>query len=168
VLDGQLWRIPTCHLTHCSGEHLFWDLAMFLALGVMCERRSVRRWLACLLAAGLAIPLAVLVVQSELATYRGLSGVDTALFTLLAVTLLKEKWRQGDTGWLIAIAALLVALVGKTLYELLAGQCIFVNATLSGFQPVPLAHLVGAAIGIAVGGWAPLPRTQRLKRCRFA
>jgi rhomboid family GlyGly-CTERM serine protease len=150
-MEGQLWRVVTCHLTHCSGEHLFWDLAMFLLLGVLCEHRCATRWLACLAASSLAIPVAVLVLQPELAAYRGLSGADTALFTLLAATLLKEKWRQGDIGWLIVIATLLAGLIGKTLYEVITGHCVFVDDTAAGFQPVPLAHLVGALIGVAVG-----------------
>ncbi|GMU24687.1 MAG: hypothetical protein AMXMBFR13_47600 [Phycisphaerae bacterium] len=55
---GELWRIVSCHLTHFSLEHLFWDVIMFAAVGALCERRSPRRFLACLAGAGVVIPAA--------------------------------------------------------------------------------------------------------------
>jgi len=98
VCAGEAWRIATCHLTHWNLDHLLWDTFALGVLGVMCERRSRSRWLVCLIASAVAIPLAVLVLQPEMATYRGLSGLDTALFTLLAVGMLREKWSERYPG----------------------------------------------------------------------
>jgi hypothetical protein len=44
-------------------------------------------------------------------------------------------------------------MTGKLAYEFLAGGLWFVRSYASDFVPVPLAHLVGACIGVAFGMW---------------
>jgi NhaP-type Na+/H+ or K+/H+ antiporter len=53
---------------------------------------------------------------------------------------------------------LLVGLLAKMLVETLAGTNIFVSDT--SFVPVPIAHLIGAVIGLTIGfgGHIMLPR----------
>lgn len=43
LLASEPWRWVTGHLVHWSAEHLVWDLAVFLGLGVACELGSRRR-----------------------------------------------------------------------------------------------------------------------------
>ena len=156
ILAGEWWRMLTSHLTHFGTSHLFWDVLMFLVLGCLCERQSRKQFIACLIASAGLISLVVLTVSPEMQIYRGLSGIDTALFTLVAVTLLKQKWAERDTTWVIAIASLLTALIVKIAIEM-SGATIFVDAHEAGFVPAPLAHVVGATIGIVVslGGHGP-------------
>jgi len=82
---GDWWRVLTGHLTHFGLEHLVWDAGVFAVLGVLCERRHRRATLACLGAAAVLIPAATWLLVPEIRTYRGLSGLDTALFALLGV-----------------------------------------------------------------------------------
>jgi rhomboid family GlyGly-CTERM serine protease len=151
IAAGEIWRVITGHFVHWDGEHLFWDAAMFAVLGCLLEIRYRRAFLACLGSAALAISAAIWIFQPELATYRGLSGLDTALFAMLAADLLLES-RRGAERSLRAVALpalLLIGLLAKIAYEFIAGTTIFVDAAASGFTPVPLAHLVGALAGLA-------------------
>jgi rhomboid family GlyGly-CTERM serine protease len=148
---GQAWRLLTCHLTHCNWEHLFWDAAMFALLGTLCERRDRTGWGVCCLVSALAISCLVWVVQPEILAYRGLSGVDTALFVLLAIDVSARRWAARDWMSLVIIAALLIGLIAKTAYEAVTGGTLFVDHAQAGFVAVPLAHLAGAATGLVVG-----------------
>lgn len=140
------WRLVTAHLTHFDGNHLAWDVGVFLALGWTCERAAPRTTARALLAAAVAITLAVWAWQPQFAIYRGLSGLDCTLFALVATGLMRQR---GASPRLIGLLALL-GLGGKCLLELATGATVFARGT--GFDPVPLAHLVGATIG-AVAPW---------------
>jgi len=149
IAAGQWWRIATGHFTHWSNEHLAWDLLVFFGLGCLCERPNRQRFLAAIIASILLIPLAICLITPNLDTYRGLSGLDTALFALLSVTTLRTAARERNWPLSVVIAGLLVGFVGKTAFELLVGGSVFVDASGGGFQPVPLAHVIGAVIGSA-------------------
>lgn len=147
LLRGELWRLVTGHLTHWNLEHLFWDLATFLVLAIVSLRRSIRNTLTCLLSGALAISLSILAWQPEIVCYRGLSGIDSALFALLAVCQLKDSYQERD---LLVFRITLVALAGflaKTGYELFTSQTLFVDCSEAGFVPLALAHAVGGLVG---------------------
>jgi rhomboid family GlyGly-CTERM serine protease len=148
---GQVWRAITCHLAHCNGDHLFWDATMFALLGVICERRGRVAWLTCCVVSSLSITWALLTLQPGIELYRGLSGIDTALFVLLAVGVSAERWAVRDRRSMVAIGALLVGLISKTTYEAATGATLFVDNSAAGFVAVPLAHLVGALTGGMIG-----------------
>ncbi len=168
VVEGQLWRIATCHLTHWSLDHLFWDVIALLFLGFVIEQDKRRRLLTCMGLSAVSIPLAVYVCMPELSTYRGLSGIDSAVFMLLAIILLRDSWEQrdrgwGDRGWTLVCTALIVGFAAKTGFEFVTGTALFVDATAAEMLPVPLAHVIGAGIGVLCGvQWKPRPQLQRL------
>jgi rhomboid family GlyGly-CTERM serine protease len=150
LAHGELWRLITGHVTHFGANHLLWDLAMFAALGYVCEVRWPHRTRATLLMAGFGISLAVVCLAPEFDVYRGLSGLDSALFGLLATSLLgDEKARPGHllrtTLWL-----LLAGFAAKVGYEMVAATTFFVDSKAAGFIPVPLAHAVGFVAGAAM------------------
>jgi rhomboid family GlyGly-CTERM serine protease len=147
IAAGQVWRIVTGHLTHWNLDHLFWDAAVFVGLGVVCARRSTVRTVICLLGSAIAISFSLLVWCPEVLIYRGLSGVDSALFALLAVGLLQDGHRSQDRMLQSVAAALLLAFFGKTAFEVLTGTTLFVDSEAAGFQPIALAHAVGGAVG---------------------
>lgn len=140
----QLWRWLTCHATHASWEHLIWDVAVFVALGAFCERIDACRFWICLGAAAMAIPAGVLAALPQIDTYRGLSGLDSALFGLAAAHALRTPAR-----W--AALVLIAGFAAKVAVETLTGTTVFVDAESAGFVPVPLAHAVGFAVGLAAG-----------------
>ena len=93
IAQGELWRLVTCHLVHFGLEHLVWDTAVFALLAVLCWRLGRVRCLVSLGAATLAIPAVLFVLQPGLPTYRGLSGLDSALFVTAALGLGQSSGR---------------------------------------------------------------------------
>jgi rhomboid family GlyGly-CTERM serine protease len=147
-----VYRLMTCHWLHWSANHLMWDVAMFAVLGSLCERRSRGRFLGTLLVSAIAIPLVVMAVHLELGSYRGLSGIDSALFGLLVAEHFVAESRARN--W---VSAAMFGLMGASLFvkialEIHAQANLFVSDT--SFTPVPLAHLVGAIVGLAIGAWS--------------
>src|SRR5689334_13537921 len=143
IADGQLWRIVTGHAVHFGFEHFLWDAAVFVVLAVLCWQLGPRRCLVCLTAATLAIPAALWILQPGLETYRGLSGLDSALYVTGALALGERLWTEGRRSLGMAAFASVTVLAAKAAYELATGQTLFVDAARLGFVPVPLAHVTG-------------------------
>jgi rhomboid family GlyGly-CTERM serine protease len=146
IAAGQTWRLLTGHWAHWSWSHVAWDLLAFVALGVACERLSPGRFLACVAGSGLLVSLAVWWLMPGMQRYRGLSGIDSALLVLLAVSIMQQ---EAGSRRLVPAAWALVGFLAKVTYESVGGHAIFVPDAEAAV--VPLAHLAGAAIGLAVG-----------------
>jgi rhomboid family GlyGly-CTERM serine protease len=148
---GESWRLLTGHWVHYSLDHFTWDVLAFLALGAACERTGRGRLVGCVLASPLAISAAVWFWLPGLDIYRGLSGVDSALFGLLFANLWFEdgRSRQRDLRWIAA--ALFVGFVLKVSFEVVTGGTVFVKDMAAGSIAVPLAHIVGAGVGLLAG-----------------
>ncbi len=139
----------TSHLCHWSWNHLAWDMFAFGLLSLLSLRVAPSRYGFSLLAAAMLIPLEITINQPMLDTYRGLSGIDCALFGLVVAAL----WQQpsGDRrGHRARIMAMLGGggFLAKTLYELTTGSTLFVEAGPEPFVPVISAHLVGFFCGV--------------------
>jgi rhomboid family GlyGly-CTERM serine protease len=154
VAGGQWWRYVTAHWAHFSGGHLAWSLLAFVVLGVLCERWSRTRFLVCTAASAVVVTLAVWAFERSLQAYRGLSGIDSGLFVLLAASMLRENLRVRSGGsqlWCVTALAALAAFAGKVGFEWITGGAVFVDETVGGFVPVPLAHAAGAIVGAVTG-----------------
>ena len=147
VAGGQWWRLVTSNLTHWNGQNLFWNAAVFAVLGCLCEARGRARYAACILTSALVIGISILFFEPHLSTCRGISGVDSALFALLAVMLLRAHWSDRNWRWVAAVGVLVVGFAAKTIVELTTGRAVFVDSAAAGFTPMPLAHALGAAVG---------------------
>jgi rhomboid family GlyGly-CTERM serine protease len=152
IADDELWRFVSGHLTHWNFDHLLWDVLAFVAAGAIIEGRSRRALSAALGLSALAISTTLWVWQPELASYRGLSGVDSALFTCAAVLLLDEARQHGNRRFAGAIGLALLGFLAKIGYELATGATLFVDSAAAGFTPLPLVHAVGGATG-AIAAW---------------
>lgn len=149
LLRGEWWRVLSGHLAHFSTNHLAWDVGVLLVLGGMCEAESRGRTLAALLVSSLGITAALWWWQPGLTIYRGLSGLDSALFGLLAGRLLHRPQKIARfTGAL----ALLVVLA-KSGCELRTDATVFASG--EGYAPVPLAHVLGVVGGLLSAGRVP-------------
>jgi rhomboid family GlyGly-CTERM serine protease len=148
IADGQIWRVVTGHAVHFGLEHFVWDAAVFVVLVLLCCRIDPRRCVVSLSAATLAIPAVLFVLQPGLPTYRGLSGLDSALYVTGALALGGRLWSEGRRLVGIAAFASVAALAAKVAYELATGQTLFVDAASVGFEAVPLAHVTGAVAGM--------------------
>lgn len=148
------WRYLTCHWVHWTGSHLLWSGGTFLVLGALCEQLGRRRFAACVLSSALLIPIGLRLWAPELLTYGGLSGVDSALFGMLGVSVIQEAWATRKWGGAAAVVACGAGFAAKIGYELVTGATFFVQAA-DVMVPVPLAHVLGLAAGVGTGlaGW---------------
>lgn len=165
VAAGQYYRGITGHATHWSLDHLVWDVLAFAALGSVCEMMSRKKFFLCLLLAALLIPLGVWFWLPQMNFYRGLSGLDSALFALLAMEIGRRDLRERNWFRVGAIAALAAAFTGKLAVEFFGGDALFVQ-NMEGAVPVPLAHLIGATVGCAVALFPPGWIAQRKANLR--
>lgn len=163
----QLWRWLTAHFCHWSGEHLAWDLIVFLVLGAICERHERAQFLISLAVAAAAITLTTYLFLPKITSYRGLSGLDSTLFGWLAAKLFSDAISKRDRKLAAVTAAFTCAFVAKLAFEWTSASTVFVSSTRSDFVPVPLAHAVGALVGVAVSA-IPRMRCARRKLQRFA
>jgi rhomboid family GlyGly-CTERM serine protease len=142
------YRIITCHTLHWSWNHLVWDLLMFTLLGAICEATDRFKYLIYLALSTILIPHVVLACHPELATYRGLSGIDSGLFAMLALDRIMECRRSGDRVGLLVFAGCFLCLTIKIACETWYGGNLFVSD--STFVPVPISHVTGAVSGVII------------------
>ena len=157
----ELWRWLTAHFCHWSGEHLAWDLIVFLALGTICERHELTRFLIILAVAATAITFAVYLFLPGIMSYRGLSGLDSTLFGWLAAQLLSDAISKRDKKLGVVTIVFTGAFVAKLVWEWASASTVFVSSTRGDFVPVPLAHAVGAVVGVAASVLARMSSARR-------
>ncbi len=144
---GEIWRFVTGHFTHFSADHLCWDVIAFIAFGSLVEFRLRRAWIYCVAISAVVISFGVSWLQPQFSLYRGLSGLDSALFAFVVTDLVREGRRTHDKLMFALGSFALTGFLVKCVYELATGRTLFVAAS-DTFQPVPLAHLLGAVIGV--------------------
>lgn len=153
VTGGQWWRLFSGHLAHYDGQHLFWDLLMFVVLGVICERHSRKVFGVLLIGMATVVSLTVMLTCGDVSAYRGLSGIDTGLFAWLTISQLRTSLAGGDRYFAIFWAMSCLMLIGKLGFEAITGSVLFVQT--DGFKPILESHLAGAAVGAFVAVATP-------------
>lgn len=151
LLTGEVWRLATCHLGHWSASHQFWSLGAFAVLGLLGETRDRRTFAWCCIAAGLACSLALLVFWPDVQLYRGMSGIDSALFTCVVLLNLRTPDGNKSAARNATLAILLFGFIAKVAWEWLTHRTLFVSIDGKGFVSLPDVHAVGGAVGICVG-----------------
>ena len=161
LLNGQIWRPLTCHLAHWSASHEIWSVEAFAVLGMLGEIRDRRAFAICCIAAALACSLALLLFWPDVQLYRGMSGVDSALFTWLVVFNLRASGdHRHSAAYKVALVLLLFAFIAKVAWEAQTHHSLFVSGDGKSFVSLPGVHAVGGAIGICVGMFRPRPFFQ--------
>lgn len=140
---GQWWRLLTGHFVHLGWYHTGLNAAGLAVLVLLCPQPlPLRIWLQRLLVLSLGTSLCLYGLVPGLQRYVGLSGVIHGLFLLGLVPLALQRDR---------IAALaLVYLVGKLVYEQLAGAPLSDEAAIGG-RVITQAHLYGSLVALAYG-----------------
>ena len=165
VLGGEIWRLWTGHLVHGSAQHLAWNVAALIGLGFLFERAIGRNFTALVLIGGAVVGAGVFVLQPEIDTYLGLSGVLNTIWVGGAVIA-----ARGERGWMRAVYFVAVAAgLSKILFEAWTGLSIFTDPGALGGRPLVLAHALGSLAGCAIlslDGPAE-PRPPRLRRTAF-
>ena len=159
IAHGQVWRFFTAHLTHFGDDHLRWDLLAFVLLGAVAERISRPAFAMTLASSALLITTGVWIAR-QFTVYRGLSGIDSAVFGFVIARLLAEGWRDRHAFSITVGVLALAGFAAKCSFELATGGTVFVD-TGGTFAPVPLAHLLGLITG-AVVAWRPQFVSARL------
>jgi len=148
IAMGEFWRLFTGHWIHSDFEHLAWNVAALLILGILFED-SLRQWLLVILLSGaLVISLWLWWNLPHLDYYCGLSG---ALNSLLAAGLVVQGRNGGPL--IPLIVGILVSL--KIAIEMTSGDALFTSTL---WPPVPQAHAIGFIVGIVLG-------TLKRKKC---
>jgi rhomboid family GlyGly-CTERM serine protease len=151
ILHGEVWRVLTGHLVHWSGNQFFWDGLALAFLGWLCEREGIASSLRCFVFSAFLISLTLWFAAPWMATYRGLSGIDSALFALVAVRLGREAFADREWMKLTLVGIVAGGFALKVGYEFASGATLFVDSSAGGMIPVPLAHVVGAMVGVGCG-----------------
>lgn len=144
ILNGEIWRLFTGQLIHISVAHLFSNCAMILIAGGLIERCSRRQLQLTIVFSLLAVGPLLLLFDSNLATYAGLSGIAAASIASIVTTHLIGP---GRCSWLWPMIALL--LLGKLVYESIDPTLLLAASPSSIYRSVPLAHLLGTVAGIS-------------------
>lgn len=148
----EFWRVLTCHWIHGSPNHFFWDSVTFLVLAAQCEWYSRSRFLVTVLGSALFIPIILWVVMPEIQFYRGLSGIDSALYILLCLLFLRHGWGSKNLRWLL-VSGMGCSFLFKIGYEFVTGTTLFVDSINSQWLPIPLVHILGALVGFLGGSF---------------
>jgi rhomboid family GlyGly-CTERM serine protease len=140
ILNGELWRLFTGHLTHLNGAHLLMNLTGLWLIWLLFYPHENARTLCLYRLPVLLIgtSLALLLLSPEVAWYRGLSGV---LHGLLALALLHHCRAQPLTGCL-----LLALFAIKIAWEQTGGPVAGSEAWIAG-RVIVDSHLYGTIWG---------------------
>lgn len=146
-----LYRCFTAHFVHFTPVHFFYDAVVFLLLGWQVCREEKREFLPLILFSSFVISLCVWIGCRELYCYRGLSGIDCALFGWVAMRHLPRK--RG------IVLVLLAGFCLKAVWECATGTALFAGD--DGFEAVPEAHLAGCLCGMLLSGKAGIGGIRR-------
>ncbi len=144
VAQGEIWRPMTGQFVHWTPRMTVMDLGAMLILGTCLEVRSRRLALATLTGSILVIGLGIHLLLPEIGTYRGASGVDSALYVAVALETLRWSGRTA-ARWVVAAALLLFLL--KVTWEAATGEALAAGPLPQGVSVAPSVHLIGAAVG---------------------
>lgn len=143
IAVGQWWRMATGHLCHWSGAHFFWDLLMFVTLGLFLEARS-RNSLVWSVLLAVALSHFALTQTSVFDTYRGLSGIGSAVFTCLALSAVLNTRSRNDR---ICGVAGMLAFAAKLAYEITWTLPLIAQDLGEGVQVAISVHAAGFTAG---------------------
>lgn len=144
ILSGEVWRILTGHLVHCTFSHLFWNIVAFIVLGFVIETRSLNKFVASLLISWIFVSVWIFFGEKTITAYCGLSGVLTGLLVMAVYIKFKETNNKIYFFVLLATSC-------KIIFEIITNNAMF--SKLSG-QVIPGAHIagfIGGAFVICMG-----------------
>lgn len=140
ILRGEWWRLVTGHWVHFSVSHAGWNLVALTATTMWLEGLRPG-WTARFVAlAAPAIGVGLLALTPTMATYGGLSGLAVGMVALVAlVQLVTATHRRARVWWLAALALI----VGKLLWESVAGTPLFSRVEVGAYRVSVAAHVLG-------------------------
>jgi rhomboid family GlyGly-CTERM serine protease len=157
IAAGQWWRPVSGHLVHYGWPHMAADMGVFAALCWVAQRRG--RGVAWSVAiGGVAVGAAVYWWAPDTNTYRGMSGVDSAVFGYLVVTEVVRDRGLKAAAWLTALALTL----GRFVFETATGRPILPTSLPDGIAVVGIAHMAGLVAGCMAAAVSEAVRNRPL------
>ncbi len=152
IAEGQWWRALSCHFTHWSWNHFFWDGVAFLLIGSVVEylfrQYFPKKWsvlyLVMLGAGGIGISVVSLMLHPEITKYRGLSGLCVEFSMVAACAII--KFEQELRLKLVSLLFLLI-LAAKTTFEAVTHGAFFVDLSQGSYVVAIYAHVTGMVVG---------------------
>jgi len=144
---SEPWRLLLWQFVHWSPAHLFWDVTALAGSGLVCEWRSRRSLCLAVALSIVFVTPTVLLCHPGIQVFRGLSGLDCAVYSAALVVL----WRSGHGrpgAWVLPSCAMALFVL-KCLWETRTGLPVFVRHTI--MISLPSAHLAGALAGVVAG-----------------
>lgn len=138
ILNYELWRLITGHLSHLTATHVLLNLTGLMIIWFFFSYFSTKQWLIVIVTNMLTIDLLCLILSPELEWYTGMSGVLHGMFIAGCIVTIKS-------GGHLEIA-LLVGVILKLLWEQYAGPA-QISVELTGGDVITEAHLYGAIGG---------------------
>jgi len=147
ILQGEIWRLWSGHVVHFGFAHALVDGLAAAGLIWALHRLGYSTWSRLLWMAP-TLSLGLLLLQPDLASYRGLSGLDMALFA----SYLRLGWcRQPEMRPGFVLLALLLVL--KLVVDALE---LTTTSLPEGVRVVLSAHV----LGVVLGGMLPPRKTS--------
>lgn len=95
VFEGEVWRLWTGNLVHFGMLHALVDIGLLLVLGRVLEWQHRKFVALSLVIVPLAVTGTVLLVDPQMETYGGLSGINLGWLVFLAL----RGWQKAWTDW---------------------------------------------------------------------
>ena len=143
IMEGEYWRIVTCHFVHSGWVHLFMNsLGFVLIIGLFVHLYSPFIWLMGTLYCMIGISLSFLIFCPTLEWYNGLSGL---LHALLLMGIIGEL-NGGNKFYYFG----LFGIIGKLVMDYFAGSP-ELTSRLTKTLVVTAAHFSGMLVGGVTG-----------------
>lgn len=140
ILHGEWWRLVTGHWVHFSVSHGGWNLVALAATTLWLESLRPGWTVRFVALTAPTIGVGLLALTPTMATYGGLSGLAVGVVTLLALVQLDTAThRRARVWWLTALALI----VGKLLWESVAGTPLFSRVEVGAYCVSVAAHVLG-------------------------
>lgn len=149
--EHQYTRIFTAHLVHWDLNHLIWDLIPFVVLGFVSVRMNPKLTFLNVGLSMLLISVGFIYFETDLNSYRGLSGIDSALFTSMVIYWAMICMQRKQFLISSLSVALLIGFIAKSMYEFATGNTLFADNSNGLYVAVASAHLIGGLVGVVTG-----------------
>ena len=134
ILEGQIWRLVTAHLTHLNAVHLLQNMLALLIFSVFFSQYESRTyWLFSVFFIAMLCGTGLL-LDGKFAYYSGASGVIHGLFILAAFAEYRHNKLSASVFGLI--------ILGKIVFEQIYGASAY-SESLIGASVATNAHLYG-------------------------
>jgi len=158
ILNGQVWRLLSCHLVHFTPSHLIYNLFAFVIASWILERKSLCHLLIIYSLTAVSISMALLIFAPDMDFYGGVSGMACGLLYYCALLKQREPHLKGLCRCVLLCIPIKLAL--ETYHQ---------TSVLPYFEPqpfvmMPVSHIAGVVSAILLYGVISLLSAGKSRR----